>query len=227
MNHFGLCWQSINIRQDTRRNFLLFLILMLLQLTASPMRADSSQTVRSSYGPPETSVLYEEDPTRVTVGSRHLGKVIWHTETVKREVSQQADIALRADVDVPDRNFKMTMLIFRNIDVSDPASHTIELSFILPPDFGGTGGGVDDVSGILMKPGEQGRGVSLSGSVAKVADGLFRVNLSNIDEQRSRNLQLLKEATWFSIGLVYHKLHRAVITFEKGKSGYQVSSVAF
>jgi hypothetical protein len=93
--------------------------------------------------------------------------------------------------------------------------------------FGSTGGGIDEVPGIQMKPSEQGRGVPLSGSIAKVADGSFRVNLSNIDQQRSRNLQLLKEAPWFSIALTYHNLHRAVIIFEKGKSGYQASGVTF
>jgi hypothetical protein len=118
-------------------------------------------------------------------------------------------------------------LIFGNIDASLPANRTVEFSFILPPDFGGSGGGVDDVPGILMKPGEEGHGVPLSGFVAKVAGGSFRFNLSNVDDQRSRNLQLLKEAPWFSIPLVYHNLHRAIVTFEKGESGYQAFGVAF
>ena len=51
------------------------------------------------------------------------------------------------------RNFKMTMSFRRNTDTSLPASHTVELTFILPPDF--AGGGVSNVPGILMKSNQQ------------------------------------------------------------------------
>jgi hypothetical protein len=43
----------------------------------------------------------------------------------------------------------MTMSFRRNTDPSLPASHTAELTFILPQDF--SGGGVGNVPGILMK----------------------------------------------------------------------------
>ena len=69
---------------------------------------------------------------------------------------------MRADIEIPDRKFKMTMSFRRNTDTSLPASHTAELTFILPQDF--AGGGVGNVPGILMKSNEQARGTPLAGA---------------------------------------------------------------
>src|SRR4051812_22932640 len=97
-------------------------------------------------------VLYDEDPSDPK-GKQYVGSVIWRTEPIKASGNQKADIAVRADIDIPDRKFKMTMSFRRNTDTSLPASHTVELTFILPQDF--SGGGVGNVPGILMKSDEQ------------------------------------------------------------------------
>src|SRR6185369_11873303 len=104
---------------------------------------------------------------------------------------QKPDIAVRADIDIPDRKFKMSMSFRRNTDSSLPASHTAELTFLLPADF--NGGGIGNVPGILMKSNEQARGTPLAGLAVKVTDGFFLVGLSNVEADRTRNLQLLKE----------------------------------
>ena len=88
---------------------------------------------------------------------------------------------MRADVDIPERKFKMTMSFRRNTDTSLPASHTAELTFILPQNF--DGGGVGNVPGILMKSNEQARGTPLAGLAVKVTDGFFLVGLSNVDSR--------------------------------------------
>jgi hypothetical protein len=134
-------------------------------------------------------VLYDEDPADPK-GKQYVGSVIWRTEPVKATAGQQPDIAVRADIEIPDRKFKMTMSFRRNTDTSLPASHTAELTFILPPDF--AGGGVSNVPGILMKSNEQARGTPLAGLAVKVTDGFFLVGLSNVDADRARNLQLLR-----------------------------------
>ncbi|MBA7704107.1 hypothetical protein ES703_112907 [subsurface metagenome] len=145
-------------------------------------------------------VLYDEDPGDPK-GKQYVGSVIWRTEPVKASGNQKPDIAVRADIDIPDRKFKMTMSFRRNTDSSLPASHTAELTFILPQDF--AGGGVGNVPGILMKSNEQARGTPLSALAVKVTDGFFLVGLSNVDSERTRNLQLLKERSWFDVPLVY------------------------
>jgi hypothetical protein len=95
-------------------------------------------------------------------GKQYVGSVIWRTEPIKASGNQKADLAVRADIEIPDRKFKMTMSFRRNTDTSLPASHTAELTFILPQDF--AGGGVGNVPGILMKSNEQARGTPLAGS---------------------------------------------------------------
>ena len=143
--------------------------------------------------------------------------MIWRTEPIKATGNQKPDVAVRADIEIPDRKFKMTMSFRRNTDTSLPASHTAELTFILPPDF--SGGGVGNVPGILMKSNEQARGTPLAGLAVKVTDGFFLVGLSNVDSDRARNLQLLKERSWFDVPLVYVNQRRAIIAIEKGSPG--------
>lgn len=169
-------------------------------------------------------VLYDEDPSDPK-GKQYVGSVIWRTEQIKASGNQKPDIAVRADIEIPDRKFKMTMSFRRNTDSSLPASHTAELTFILPPDF--NGGGVGNVPGILMKSNEQARGTPLSALAVKVTDGFFLVGLSNVESERARNLQLLKERSWFDIPLVYVNQRRAIIAIEKGAPGERAFNEAF
>src|SRR6202163_3819350 len=169
-------------------------------------------------------VLYDEDPSDPK-GKQYVGSVIWRTEQIKAAAGQKADIAVRADIEIPDRKFKMTMSFRRNTDTSLPASHTAELTFILPPDF--AGGGVGNVPGILMKSNEQARGTPLAGLAVKVTDGFFLVGLSNVEADRTRNLQLLKERSWFDVPLVYVNQRRAIIAIEKGAPGERAFNDAF
>jgi hypothetical protein len=169
-------------------------------------------------------VLYDEDPSDPK-GKQYVGSVVWRTEPVKASGGQPGELAVRADIEVPDRKFKMTMSFRRNTDSSLPASHTAELTFILPPDF--VGGGVSNVPGILMKSNEQARGTPLAGLAVKVTDGFFLVGLSNVDADRARNIQLLKERSWFDVPLVYSNQRRAIIAIEKGPPGERAFEDAF
>jgi hypothetical protein len=169
-------------------------------------------------------VLYDEDSSDPK-GKQYVGTVVWRTEQIKATATQKADIAVRAEIEIPDRKFKMTMSFRRNTDPSLPASHTAELTFILPSDF--SGGGVSSVPGILMKSNEQARGTPLAGLAVKVTDGFFLVGLSNVDADRSRNIQLLKERSWFDVPLVYTNGRRAIIAIEKGAPGERAFNDAF
>ncbi|MBB4262205.1 MULTISPECIES: hypothetical protein [unclassified Bradyrhizobium] len=169
-------------------------------------------------------VLYDEDPSDPK-GKQYVGSVVWRLEPIKASGNQKADVAVRADIEIPDRKFKMTMSFRRNTDSSLPASHTAELTFILPPDF--PGGSVSNVPGILMKSNEQARGTPLAGLAVKVTDGFFLVGLSNVDADRSRNVQLLKERSWFDVPLVYANQRRAIIAIEKGAPGERAFNDAF
>src|SRR6202021_3728877 len=89
-------------------------------------------------------------------GKRYVGVVIWGTETVSPGPGLAPELAVRADVEIPERHITMTWSLRRNTDQALPASHTIEILFNLPSDF--PGGGIANVPGILMKQSEKGRG---------------------------------------------------------------------
>lgn len=168
-------------------------------------------------------VLYDEDPA-APQGKQYVGSVIWRTEAVKVPAGQPPDVGVRADIDIPERKFKMSLSIRRNTDASLPASHTAELTFVLPPDYGTT---VANVPGVLMKSNEQARGTPLAGLAVKVTDGFFLVGLSNVEADKMRNLQLLKERSWFDIPLVYANQRRSIIAIEKGAPGERAFNEAF
>lgn len=169
-------------------------------------------------------VLYDEDPADPQ-GKRYEGRVVWRVDQVAAANGQPPDVAVRADIEVPDRKLKMTLSIRRNTDASLPASHTAELTFTLPPDF--AGGGVGNVPGILMKTNEQTKGTPLAGLAVKVTDGFFLIGLSNVEADRARNIALLKERSWFDIPLVYSNQRRAILAIEKGSPGERAFADAF
>jgi hypothetical protein len=148
----------------------------------------------------QRAVLYDEDPTEPK-GRQYAGTVLWRTEQVESVAGVPGGLAVRADVNIPERKFKMTMSLRLNTDAALPASRTAQVTFALPPDS--AGGGVQNLPGMLMKSNEQARGTPLAGLAVKITDGVFLVGLSNVDSDRARNLQLLKERAWFDIRLDY------------------------
>jgi hypothetical protein len=169
-------------------------------------------------------VLYEEDPADPN-GKRFVGSAIWRTETVTPGPGQPPELAVRADVEVPERKLAMTWSFRRNTDKGLPASHTVEIMFKLPPDF--PSGGISNVPGILMKQAEQTRGVPLAGLAVKVTNGFYLIGLSSVDADKERNLALLKERGWFDIPVVYNNNRRAILAMEKGTPGDRAFAEAF
>jgi hypothetical protein len=172
----------------------------------------------------QRAVLYEEDPNDPQ-GKRFQGSVIWRTESVPAGAGQPTELAVRADVELPDRRVTMTFSLRRNTDQALPASHTVEVMFNLPADF--PGGGISNVPGVLMKQAEATRGVPLAGLAVKVTTGFFLIGLSAVDADVQRNMALLKERSWFDIPLVYNNNTRAILAIEKGTPGERAFEAAF
>jgi hypothetical protein len=179
-----------------------------------------------SNGPPvaQRVVLYEEEPDD-PAGKRFVGTVLWRTEMRPATPGRPPELAVRADIDVPERKMTVTFSLRRNTDPSLPASHTIEIVFNLPADS--PSGGVQKVPGVLMKQAEQTRGVPLSGLAVPVTPGYFLIGLSSLESDMQRNLQLLKERGWFDIPIIYNNNRRAILAVEKGSPGEQAFSQAF
>jgi hypothetical protein len=169
-------------------------------------------------------VLYEEEPNDPQ-GKRYIGSAIWRTETVSPGPGRPPELAIRADVEIPERRMTMTFSLRRNTDQTLPASHTIEVMFNLPADF--AAGGIQNVPGVLMKQAEQTRGTPLAGLAVKVTNNFFLIGLSAVESDQQRNIQLLKERAWFDIPIVYNNNRRAILAIEKGTPGERAFAEAF
>jgi hypothetical protein len=169
-------------------------------------------------------VLYEEEANDPQ-GKRYVGSVIWKTETVSPGAGKPPELAVRAEVEIPERRMNMTFSLRQNSDQTLPASHTVEIMFNLPADF--APGGINNVPGILMKQAEQTRGTPLAGLAVKVTSGFFLIGLSAVESDRQRNIELLKERAWFDIPIVYANNRRAILALEKGTPGERAFAEAF
>jgi hypothetical protein len=169
-------------------------------------------------------VLYEEDPEDAQ-GKRYTGTVNWKTEMKSVTPGRSPEMVVRADIEIPERKMAVTWTLRRNTDPSLPASHTIEIVFNLPPDS--PTGGVYKVPGVLMKQSEQTRGLPLAGVAAEMPPAYFLIGLSSVESDVGRNIQLLKERSWFDIPIVYKNNRRAILAMEKGGPGEKAFNDAF
>jgi hypothetical protein len=184
----------------------------------------TNRNVTGNHTSPASRVALYEEVTSGAQGNRYVGSVVWHTETISPGLGQAPDIAVSADVDIPERHIKLRWSLRRNSDKTLPASHTMEIVFNLPTDF--PGGGIAKVPGILAKQFEQGRGTPLAALPTKVTDVSFLIALSATDIDRLRNIQLLN-SPWFDIPIIYRNGQRAIIAIEKGKGGNRAFAEAF
>jgi len=169
-------------------------------------------------------VLYEEDQANPS-GKQFVGSAVWRTDRVPPGPGQKPEVAVRADIEIPELKIGIRWSLRRNDDKSLPASHTVEIMFTLPADF--PHGGIANIPGVLMKQGETTRGVPLNGVAVKVTTNFFLVGLSSVDADMQRNIQLLKERSWFDIPVVYGDQKRAIIAIEKGTPGERAFTDAF
>jgi len=187
-------------------------------------RVPQEQSARPAPAVAQRIVLYEEGPND-RHGRRYVGSAIWHTEIVSLEPGLAPELAVRADLEIPERRMTATWSLRRNSDKALPTSHTIEIMFNLPGDF--PDGGIVNVSGILMKQTEEARGTPLSGLAVKVTKGFFLIGLSAVDTDVQRNVQLLKDRSWFDIPIVYTNGGRSILAVEKGLPGDRAFAEAF
>jgi hypothetical protein len=171
-----------------------------------------------------TASLIEADPNDPN-GKHYTGSATWRTETLPTGPGGAPEFAIRADIEIPERRMTMTWSMRRNTDKSLPATHTIEMTFNLPADF--SGGSIANVSAIVMKQSEEGRGNKLVTRVAKVTNGYFLIGLSGADADAQRDTQLLKDRPWFDIGIVYASGNYAILALEKGEAGNRAFAQAF
>jgi hypothetical protein len=165
-------------------------------------------------------VLYEGN-----FGTQFVGSAVWRTERVSPGPEQQPDVVVRAEIEIPEQKVQVRMSVRRDDDKQLPGSHEVEIVFTSSPDF--LHGNISNIPGILMTQGETTRGVPLNGVAVKVATNSFLIRLSSVDADMRRNIQLLKERSWFHVPVVYSDRRRAVIAIEKGIPGERAFTEAF
>lgn len=145
-------------------------------------------------------------------GEAHEGTATW------ADVIKDGNPAIRATLSIPDRGVEATVTIYKNYDTALPASHLVEIQF----NGALSQSPIQRVPALVMKQTEQARGQPLAGAAVPVTNELFWIALSDDEEQVSRNVQLLREGSWFDVPILYDDQTRALLTFEKGIPGDKV-----
>lgn len=153
-------------------------------------------------------------------GSAETGSVIWSVVQDSPGDGEPDEPAIRAEVTIPESQLTMQMTIRRNADKSLPASHLIEMMFLVPDDF--SGGVVDNVQRITFKDTEQAAGNPLIAVSSKIADNFFIVALNDARTAVDTNLALMRRLQWVDIPITYRNGRRALLSLEKGVPGEKV-----
>jgi hypothetical protein len=175
----------------------------------------SSQAIR-----PSGAVLTEEDDKN-PYGRRYLGSATWRNEMVSPGPGLATELAVHADVEIPQRQMTMAWSLRHNGDQALSGSYAIEITFNVPVNF--SAGGIAGVPGVLMKQSEQAHGTPLTRNSVRMANGSFLLGLPGGDI----DLQLVKGNQWFDIPIVYTNGARAIVAMEKGPSGDRAFADAF
>ena len=152
--------------------------------------------------------LYEEDPK--PSGKLYPGSVDWHAEQVEGGTGGPPDRVAQADIEIPELKLKVTLSIRQHRGAILTAGPRLEIHFTVPSDFAHRG--INSVSGILMSG-----FVPIALSAVNVSGNSFEFDLGRLG--LDRNLQLLKERTWFYVPLVYDDGGRALLSIEKDPRG--------
>ncbi len=190
----------------------------------TPSTTTSAPAAGQTIGVAQKAILYEE-PIPGSPGTRLEGTVVWSFVNEPTLPGEKPVPQIRGEIEVPDLSLKMRLSIHKNDDQALPASHIVEFAFDVPASFPGKF--IDTTPGMIAKQTEEARGDPIVGAVAKVSDSLFWLALSGLDQDVSRNIQLLKERAWIDIPIRYGNRRRAILTFEKGAPGEKAFADAF
>jgi hypothetical protein len=186
---------------------------------------DSAESSKARISLTQRAMLTTEPDAGNPRGKDYVGTANWRVETIPAGPGRVAEVAIKLEVEIPDRGFAMTWLIRRNTDKSLPASHTIDIEFNMAPNS--PLGKITDVRSLLMKQPGQVEGAPLWGHAQKSTPNYFLVGLSAVEADAQYNLKLLKEQPAFDVALVFSNVRRAFLLIEKGPGGERTFAEAF
>jgi hypothetical protein len=168
------------------------------------------------------AVLIEWDDNKrpsENVEKRSEGSVVWRTEHVK-SADGRDEAFVRADVDIPSRNLKLTMSVRRNLDPSVQASHLIDMKFTVAPDY--VHSGLGEVFGVFAKEteGEKPAPEVLQGTTDKTnVAGVYVAAVWNT----CKNMALLKDDPWLAVYFKRTLVPTAYLLIEKGQAAFDTA----
>ena len=158
--------------------------------------------------------LLMTEPFNVRGSVEFNGTVTW------RAVDGDNGAEIVGDLAIPVQGTHIVLTFSKNTDKTLPASHLIEVA--TSQLAGSRAGPVAKIGDLVAKPAPDTAGTALVGDVVNVDEHLFWIALSQLSVDRSSNLRLLAASPFFSLPVTYASGRSAVVTFEKGNTGFAV-----
>jgi hypothetical protein len=181
----------------------------------SSKTASSAGSIRGPLNgntPSHAALLIGEmgDPKKPTVNT---GSALWSTIAA---VGDPSTFGVRVEVDIPDQKLHATVTIWKNIDASLPATHTIDLRATFAD--GAEIKGVEDMGLPQLRRDDAPTGEAVSGVRVKINDSYYLVGLTRSDTDAAHNLDLLATRDWFDFPLLLDNGRIAPIRGRRGRS---------
>jgi hypothetical protein len=166
------------------------------------------------------AVFIEEQAGGIGDAKKTEGRVTWKLDTLTSGTTGTADLGVRATIDLTDAGLTASLLFRKNRDLSSANAYLIEVNFQSVGDA--PNGKIRDISLPELRPDEKTRGVALAGIPVPVSDNVFLVGLNALPADMKRNIELIQKQNWFFIQVRFATGKRALLLFEKGKTGDRV-----
>lgn len=187
--------------------------------TTAPAAPETPAAPADAVPVGQRAIFYEERTSGFEASAR-AGAVVWSVVRESPGNDRPPEPAVRGDLTIPEAGLAVRITLRRNADATLPASHILELIMSVPDDF--SGGTIEDVQRVNLKPSEESAGAPLAATPVKVADKFFLVALENNPAAIEANLALLRDQSWIDLPVVYRTGRRALFTMEKGLVGDRV-----
>lgn len=180
--------------------------------------ADQNAT---STSPLVTRALFiEEQAGGIGDAKKTEGRVSWKLDTLTSSTTGAADLGVRATIDLAEAGLNASLLFRKNRDLTSANAYLIEVNFQSVGDA--PNGKIRDISLPELRPDEKTRGVTLAGIPVPVSDNVFLIGLNALPADIKRNIELIQKQNWFFIQVRFATGKRALLLFEKGKTGDRV-----
>ncbi|SFZ83541.1 hypothetical protein SAMN02983003_1706 [Devosia enhydra] len=166
------------------------------------------------------SLLLEAADAGQTGAIPFSGTVDW-----TRGTDETGQPTLVGKASIPARNLGVDILIRKNSDPSLPASHLMEINFLVPDTF--IGGSIAGLPGVLLKNAELVQGEPLVGASARVVGNTYLFALSASPQDTTNNSALLTSRRWMDLAVIYATGKRAILTLEKDEAAMTLFSDVF